>query len=267
MLDAYTSAMCTESWGRSSYARAMVELRVDVELKYTLVVVVLKFKNLKNPIQANRGVPVGSKPKSNFIYRPIQSTIKTDKAPTKPKVTKATIATTSTSNSFDALSTLVDDDDCGASYWLLLLTGLHMWHLGILASDSLNTTLLAERINKLERQMLDGKLMLVDDDGKLLNKVDFDQVNSHSESEVEMVYDEIAQLMANRGANDVENLKDQLDEQEKIAQERERVAKELQQVAEERKRAAEQQVKGLEHVKDIVNMLKTLKPQPSPPAS
>ncbi|GJU49880.1 hypothetical protein Tco_1219435 [Tanacetum coccineum] len=58
------------------------------------------------------------------------------------------------------------------------------------------------------------------------------------------------------------------EEQEKVAQERERVAKELQQAAEERERAAEQRVKELEEqVKDIANMLKTLKPPPSPPPS
>ncbi|GJS97896.1 zinc knuckle CX2CX4HX4C containing protein [Tanacetum coccineum] len=40
MLDSYTSTMCTESWGRSSYARAIVELRANTELKDTLMVVV-----------------------------------------------------------------------------------------------------------------------------------------------------------------------------------------------------------------------------------
>ncbi|GJS97895.1 zinc knuckle CX2CX4HX4C containing protein [Tanacetum coccineum] len=43
MLDSYTSTMCTESLGRSSYARAIVELRADTELKDTLVVVIPKF--------------------------------------------------------------------------------------------------------------------------------------------------------------------------------------------------------------------------------
>ncbi|GJS39411.1 hypothetical protein Tco_0564454 [Tanacetum coccineum] len=37
MLDSYTSNMCMESWGRSSYARAMIELRADVKLKDTIV--------------------------------------------------------------------------------------------------------------------------------------------------------------------------------------------------------------------------------------
>ena len=33
MLDAFTSSMCVESWGRISFARALVELSVDSELK------------------------------------------------------------------------------------------------------------------------------------------------------------------------------------------------------------------------------------------
>ncbi|GKE05176.1 hypothetical protein Tco_1397194 [Tanacetum coccineum] len=40
MLDPYNSAMCTESWGRSSYAKTMFELQADIELKDTLVIVV-----------------------------------------------------------------------------------------------------------------------------------------------------------------------------------------------------------------------------------
>ncbi|GKC75164.1 putative reverse transcriptase domain-containing protein [Tanacetum coccineum] len=32
ILDSYTSDMCIQSWGRSSYARVMIELRADVEL-------------------------------------------------------------------------------------------------------------------------------------------------------------------------------------------------------------------------------------------
>ncbi|GKA22672.1 hypothetical protein Tco_0708634 [Tanacetum coccineum] len=39
MLDSYTSDMCMQSWGRSSYARVMIELRADVELKDNIVVV------------------------------------------------------------------------------------------------------------------------------------------------------------------------------------------------------------------------------------
>ncbi|GKB08743.1 zinc finger, CCHC-type containing protein [Tanacetum coccineum] len=42
MLDSYTCDMCMQSWGRSSYARVMVELKADVELKDNIVVVMPK---------------------------------------------------------------------------------------------------------------------------------------------------------------------------------------------------------------------------------
>ncbi|GJT73461.1 hypothetical protein Tco_1032747 [Tanacetum coccineum] len=38
ILDSYTSDMCMQSWGRSSYARVVVELKADVELKDNIVV-------------------------------------------------------------------------------------------------------------------------------------------------------------------------------------------------------------------------------------
>ncbi|GJS88651.1 retrotransposon protein, putative, ty1-copia subclass [Tanacetum coccineum] len=42
MLDPYTSDMCMQSWGWSSYARAMIELRADMELKDNIVVAMPK---------------------------------------------------------------------------------------------------------------------------------------------------------------------------------------------------------------------------------
>nr|GFA55847.1 hypothetical protein [Tanacetum cinerariifolium] len=65
---------------RSSYARAVIELRDDMELRDTIVEECPKYiglgeaKNLKKPSQAHRGVPPG--PKVGFkptkqVYRPI----------------------------------------------------------------------------------------------------------------------------------------------------------------------------------------------------
>ncbi|GKB68838.1 putative reverse transcriptase domain-containing protein [Tanacetum coccineum] len=42
MLNSYTSDMCMQSWGRSSYARVMIELRVDVELKDNIIMAMPK---------------------------------------------------------------------------------------------------------------------------------------------------------------------------------------------------------------------------------
>ncbi|GKF58472.1 hypothetical protein Tco_0172009, partial [Tanacetum coccineum] len=42
MLDSYTSDMCMQYWGRSSFARVMIELRADVELKDNIVIAMPK---------------------------------------------------------------------------------------------------------------------------------------------------------------------------------------------------------------------------------
>ncbi|GJU70299.1 U5 small nuclear ribonucleoprotein helicase [Tanacetum coccineum] len=123
MLDSYTAAMCTDSWGRASYAREMIKLIADVELRDTIAVVVPKFrddypnkivsdisKNSNMSSQPARGPPVGLKPKSTFVYRPV-STKKAVKANGNSKIQTANKATTLILNSFDTLSTLVDEED------------------------------------------------------------------------------------------------------------------------------------------------------------
>nr|GFB29810.1 hypothetical protein [Tanacetum cinerariifolium] len=66
------------------------------------------------------------------------------------------------------------------------------------ASSSTSTTLIVKRIDKIERQIIDEKLILVDDDGKPLPKVVFTE-NMDSDSEVEDVVDDHAVFMASIG--------------------------------------------------------------------
>ena len=40
LFDSYTKEMCLDSWGRSSYARALIEINATNDLRNTLVVVV-----------------------------------------------------------------------------------------------------------------------------------------------------------------------------------------------------------------------------------
>ncbi|GKA28065.1 retrovirus-related pol polyprotein from transposon TNT 1-94 [Tanacetum coccineum] len=94
------------SWGRSNYARAIVELRADAELKDTLVVAVPKSVGEGYTIR-NIHVQYEWKPPGCSTCK---STKKTNKAPRKPKVPKANNATTSTMNSFETLSNLVNEE-------------------------------------------------------------------------------------------------------------------------------------------------------------
>ncbi|GJR71089.1 retrovirus-related pol polyprotein from transposon TNT 1-94 [Tanacetum coccineum] len=84
MLDSYTNDMCLESWGRSSYARAMVEIDAHNELIDTLVVVVPELNDngyMRETIRcekhgANRQQnekTIGFKPKSKLVYRHVSN--------------------------------------------------------------------------------------------------------------------------------------------------------------------------------------------------
>ncbi|GJW84557.1 FAR-RED impaired response 1-like protein, partial [Tanacetum coccineum] len=237
MLDSYTATMCTDSWGRASYARAMIELKADVDLRDTIVVTVPKFSsegfttsiinveyewapprcseckvfghflddcpkkivsdisnNSKMSRQPARGPSVGLKPKSTFVYRPI-SIKKAAKANGNLKVQTANKATTPILNSFYALSTLVDEEEGGGNQ-----------------TPSTNATPVVANINELEIQMLDGKLVLVDEHEKplemnVMNEASArkpstsmrDQLVESHEDEVEFSDDETSRYMSSTG--------------------------------------------------------------------
>ncbi|GJV23887.1 hypothetical protein Tco_1376582, partial [Tanacetum coccineum] len=171
MLDSYTSDMCMQSWGRSSYTKAMIELRADERLKDIIMdfghvlnecpkkIVSDVVKNLNNPRQATRGVPVA--PNVRFkstkqIYKPV-------------------------------------------SYKNGAITGGKRNSAGKgVASSSIITTPIAVRIDKFEKQLMEGKLILVDDNGKPLPKIVF-TVTADSDSKMEEVFDEHETFMASTG--------------------------------------------------------------------
>ncbi|GJS98433.1 putative jacalin-like lectin domain-containing protein [Tanacetum coccineum] len=122
MLDSYTSDMCMQSWGRSSYARAMTELRADVELKDTIVDEFPKnigsgvAKNLKNPNQAPRGVPVG--PTVDFKpAKQVYTVSKKNNANTSGNKKKDAESRKEVSNPnpFDVLNSVENDVDLGTN--------------------------------------------------------------------------------------------------------------------------------------------------------
>nr|GEY43171.1 hypothetical protein [Tanacetum cinerariifolium] len=151
-------------FGWSSYARAMIELRVDVELKDNIVAAMPKI--------AKEGYYTWNKNKN------VESTNEVSK-----------------SNSSDALN-LVDNDvelgTYGGSTHLASQeansSGSSFWNA---ESSSPSTTPLMEKINKMESLIINGKAILVDNEGKLLRKVDED-----SEDEVASVDNDIANFLA-----------------------------------------------------------------------
>ncbi|GKD69235.1 hypothetical protein Tco_1323325 [Tanacetum coccineum] len=124
MLNSNTSIMCTKSWGRSSYAIAMIELQVDAELKDTIAVAVPKLigegffictirveYDWKPPrcSSCKVGLKLGFKP-TKQVYQHVS---KNNGANTsgKKKQVGLTRQYVSNSNPFYALDSIENDDD------------------------------------------------------------------------------------------------------------------------------------------------------------
>ncbi|GJW59922.1 hypothetical protein Tco_0109257 [Tanacetum coccineum] len=141
---------------QSSYARAMIELQADADLKDTIIVVALKL--------------IGE----GF-----------------------SMCNVSNSNPFNALNMVENDADLCTNEENSKLAEkgdnsdvVSSAHgTSSKAFGSPTTTPLAERINDVERKMLNERLVLVDDDGKPLKKVG-DPVNADSDHKVDKVFNE-----------------------------------------------------------------------------
>ncbi|GJW88527.1 cytokinin dehydrogenase 3-like protein [Tanacetum coccineum] len=188
MLDSYTSNKCIQSWGRSSYARALIEVRAHVELKDNIVVAMPKlgeegfytcnvrveyewktprctcckvFGHVQDECPKNKVSDVVSKKKNVST----SGNKKKDVGPTN-EVSKT--------NSFDVLNSVENDVDLGTNGGTSNLTnkkanssGSSLWNA---ESSSTSTTPIVEKIDKMKRLIIDGTATLVDDEGIPLTK-------------------------------------------------------------------------------------------------
>ncbi|GKC63877.1 putative reverse transcriptase domain-containing protein [Tanacetum coccineum] len=155
MLDSYTFDICIQSWGRSSYARALIEVQADVELKDNIMVAMPKLDG------------------GGVLYNNIStsSNKKNDVEPTKE-----------------------------------------------VNSSSTSTTHIVEKINKIQRLVIDGMAILVGDEGKLLTRV-YSSGDHDSEDEVASVDNDTANFLASKdvgyGTNSVlEQMKESYENRE-----------------------------------------------------
>nr|GEW57568.1 hypothetical protein [Tanacetum cinerariifolium] len=82
MLDKYMSSMCLQSWGRMNYARALIDIKVDQELKNKMIIAI---SNVEDDEKKNGESSSGTKKNSK----------------------------TNSPNPFDALNMIENDDDLG----------------------------------------------------------------------------------------------------------------------------------------------------------
>nr|GEW02187.1 hypothetical protein [Tanacetum cinerariifolium] len=147
MLEFYKSGICIQSWGRSSYAKALIEVRADVELKDNIVVAMPKHdecpinkdsnvvENMKKPSQSHRGIPVGHKvgfKPAKQVYRQVSKKNNMIISGNKKKNAELTIEV-SNSDPFDVLNSVKNDVDLstnGRTSNLASKKGQFWWILG-----------------------------------------------------------------------------------------------------------------------------------------
>ncbi|GJZ92591.1 proteasome subunit alpha type-5 [Tanacetum coccineum] len=159
-------------------------------------------KNLKKPSQAPRGVPVGMKKefKPAKAYRhvskkPIANTSGIEKKCVEPT------NEVSNSNPFVVLNLVKNDRELSTNGGASNLasnggnySGSTFWNV---ETSCTSITPIVGKISKLEKLIIDGKVILVDDDGKPLKK--FGYSGDHdSGDEVELVDNDMAHSMASK---------------------------------------------------------------------
>ncbi|GKC14238.1 retrotransposon protein, putative, ty1-copia subclass [Tanacetum coccineum] len=198
MIDSYTSDMYMQPWGRSSYARAMIKLRADVELKDNIVAVMPKItgegyytcnirveyewkpprcacckvfehvqeecpknigtcatKNLKKTSQTPKGIPVGQKMgfKPKQVFHPVSKKSTANTYGKKMNNSEST-KEVSKSNPFEVRTSVDNDVDLGTNGGIS-----NSADKGTVNVSSSNTPI-AEKIDKIERQIREGKFRL-----------------------------------------------------------------------------------------------------------
>ncbi|GJR62893.1 zinc finger, CCHC-type containing protein [Tanacetum coccineum] len=199
LVESYTSDICMQSWGRSSYARVMIELRADVELKDNIVVAMPKIigegfyicnvrvecvgeKNTaKKPSQTSRAIPIG--PKMGF--KPQKEYIPISKKPTASSSgnKKKGMASTIELGTNGGTTNLVNNEatSSGSSF-----TNID--------NSSTRTTPTIEKIGKFEELFSRWKATIVDEAGNPLKKVEYLD-DYDSEDEVASVDNDMARSM------------------------------------------------------------------------
>nr|GEV95997.1 hypothetical protein [Tanacetum cinerariifolium] len=188
MLDSYTADMCMQSWGRSSCARVMIELRADLKLKDNIVVAMPRIReeghytyNVRVEYEWER-----LRCSSCKVFGHIHEECPKNTSVGEKKTVKKPSQTSRVDNDVEfgtngGTTNLVNNEatSSGSSF-------LNTDNDGEFASN----TSIAEKVDKIERQICEGKLRLLDNDGNSLVPTGIVE----SDSEVEVVFDETVNL-------------------------------------------------------------------------
>nr|GEX70353.1 hypothetical protein [Tanacetum cinerariifolium] len=209
----------------SSYARATIELRADEELKDTIVVAMpklvaglggiytctIRVEYEWKPRRCSVGHNVGFKPVKQ-VYRPVSKNNNANTSGNKKKDVESS-KEVSNPNPLDVLNSVKNDVELDINERTSNLaskeansSGSSLWNIG---SSNTTTTPIVEKIDKLERLIIDEKFSFMDDEGKPLEKVDYSG-DHDSEDEFEPVDNEMENFLAsNRVGYGTNSLREQ----------------------------------------------------------
>ncbi|GJY72380.1 putative reverse transcriptase domain-containing protein [Tanacetum coccineum] len=224
MFDSYTSDMCMQSWGRSSYVRVMIELQPDVELKDNIVVAMPKITGeghylcnvrveyeWKPPRCASCKVfghilkefpkNIGDGEKKTF-KKPCQTSRGVPPTASSSGNKKKGVVPTievSNSNPFEVLNSVDNHVELGTNGGTTNLvnnraTSSRSSFMNV-DNSSTNTTPIIDKIKKFEELLTSGKANLMDEAGNPLKKVEF-PYDYDSEDEVASIDNDMARSMA-----------------------------------------------------------------------
>ncbi|GJW29831.1 hypothetical protein Tco_0046706 [Tanacetum coccineum] len=177
-------------WGRSSYARAMIELRDNIELKDTIFVAMPKLVGEGFYMCTIRVEYVWKPPKHlsckvfGYVLDECPKKIISDAMKNLKNPRQATRGVQVGPNGANTSGKKKQAE-------MPSKEAIGKRSLNVAHGSSSNTPII-DKIDKLERQILDGKLMFVIGDGNSLVATS----NVDSDSEVEVVFDEITNSMA-----------------------------------------------------------------------
>ncbi|GKD40980.1 retrotransposon protein, putative, ty1-copia subclass, partial [Tanacetum coccineum] len=196
MLDSYTSNMCMQSCDRSSYARVMIELRADVELKDNTVVVMPRIKGEGNYI-CNVRVEYEWKPPrcaSCKVFGHIHEEYSKNAGAGKKKTVKkpSQLLEVFRNKKKGVEPTIELDNNANLVNSEATSSGSSFKNVD---NSSSGTTLILEKIGKFEELLTNGQAILMDDAGNPLKKVEFSG-DYDSEDEVASVDNDMARSLA-----------------------------------------------------------------------
>nr|GEY71066.1 hypothetical protein [Tanacetum cinerariifolium] len=184
----------------------MIDLLIKEKRQHVLYIrrdgnLTVKFK--KKPSQTPRGVLVGSKVGFNpvkQVYRQVSKKNNINTSSNRKKDVEPTIEV-SNSNLFDVLNSVENDVDLGTNDETLNLSSRKANYSGFLLmnveSSSTSTTPMVEKIAKMKRLVIEGRVALVDNEGKHLKKVN-SMIDHDSQDEVASVDNDMANFLASK---------------------------------------------------------------------